>query len=106
MIKFYVRWRINPKATFKTADERGKFLLLLLEGVKADMQAGLIKDCGICIDGSGGYSIYEAPSEAEVFASLRRWMPHVVFDARQVLTVEQLLESGKGDASQAGKQIL
>ena len=105
MLKFYVRWRPNPKETFKTAEEREKLFLLLLEGVKADMQAGAIKDWGSCIDGSGGYTIYEVPSEANVFASLRRWMPHVDFDVRQVLSVEQLLESRKGDTSQAGKQI-
>jgi hypothetical protein len=105
MLKFYVRWRPSPKETFRTAEERGKFVLLLLEGVKADMEAGVIKDWGSCIDGSGGYSIYEVPSEADVFAYLRRWMLHVDFDVRQVLTVEQLLESRKGDASQATKQI-
>lgn len=105
MPKFYVRWRMNPKETFKTAEERGKFLLHVLEGVKADMQAGLIKDWGSCIDGAGGYSIYEVVSEAALFASLRKWMPQVVFDVRQVLTVEQVLESRKGDAPQTGKQI-
>lgn len=105
MLKFYVRWRMNPKEIFKTAEERGKFVLLLLERTKADIQAGVIKDWGSCIDGSGGYSIYDVPSEADVFDSLRRWMPHVIFDVRQVLTVEQLLESRKGDASQVGKQI-
>ena len=103
MPKFYVRWRMNPKETFKTAEERGKFVALLLDGVKADLQAGVMKDWGSCIDGSGGHCIYEAPSEADVFASLHRWMPHVDFDARQVLTVEQLLESRKA-ASQTGKQ--
>ena len=105
MLKFYVRWRPNPKETYKTAEERGKFVLLMLEGVKADMQAGIIKDWGCCIDGTGGYSIYEVMSEADVFASIKKWVPHVDFDVRQVLTVEQLLESRKGDASQAGKQI-
>jgi hypothetical protein len=103
MPKFYVRWRMNPKETFKTAEERGKFVTLLLDWVKADLQAGIMKDWGSCIDGSGGYCIYEAPSEADVFASLHRWMPQVDFDARQVLTVEQLLESRK-TAPQTGKQ--
>lgn len=104
MIKFYVRWRINPNERFKTGEEREKSVLHVLEDVKADMQAGLIKDFGSCVDGTGGYAIYEVPSEADVFASLRRWTPYVLFDARQVLTVEQLLESRKGPV-QAGKQI-
>lgn len=94
MLKFYVRWRMNPNETFKTAEERGKFVVRLLQAVKADLQAGVMKDWGSCVDGSGGYCIYEVPSEADVFASLHR-MPHVDFDARQVLTAEQLLESRK-----------
>jgi hypothetical protein len=106
LLKFYVRWRPNLKEKFKSAEEREKFVMLMLEGVKADLQAGVMKDWGNCVDGSGGYCIYEVPSEADVFASLRRWMPHVDFDARQVLTIEQLSQSRKGAASQAGKQIL
>lgn len=105
MPKFYVRWRMKPEETFKTAEERGKFVLLCLEAVKADLQAGVVKDWGCCVDGSGGYSIYEVPSEADVFASIRRWMLHMDFDVRQVLTVEQLLESRREDGSQAGTQI-
>jgi hypothetical protein len=95
---------MNPKETFKTPEERGKSVMVMLDGVKADIQAGMIKDWGNCIDGSGGYSIYEVPSEADVFASLHRWIPHVDFDVRQVLTVEQLIEARKGVAPQTGKQ--
>jgi hypothetical protein len=103
MPKFFIRWRMNPKETFKTAEERGKFLARVLDEAKADLQAGIMKDWGSCIDGSGGYCIYEAPSEVDVFASLHRWMPQIDFDARQVLTVEQLLEARKV-ASLTGKQ--
>jgi hypothetical protein len=94
---------MNPKETFKTAEERGKFVARVLDEAKADLQAGVMKDWGSCIDGSGGYCIYEVSSEADVFASLHKWMPQIEFDARQVLTVEQLLEARK-DASQADKQ--
>jgi len=94
---------MNPKEAFKTAEERGKFVLLLLEEVKADLKNGAMKDWGSCIDGSGGYCIYEVPSEADLFDSLHKWMPQVDFDARQVLTVDQLLET-RNAASQIGKQ--
>jgi len=105
MPKFYVRWRVNPKRPFKTAEELEKFVLHMLEEVKAELQGGLAKDWGICVDGSGGYLIYEAPSEADLFASLHKWMSHVDVDVRQVLTVEQAIESRKAAASQAGKQV-
>ena len=97
---------MHLKETFKTAEEREKFVLRVLDWVKVELQAGIMKDWGSCVDGSGGYCIYEVPSEADVFAYLRRWRPHIDFDARQVLTIEQLLESREGAVSQAGKQIL
>jgi len=93
---------MNPKETFKTAEEREKYIMVILEGIKAEMEAGLIKDFGFCVDGSGGYCIYEVKREADVFTSLRQWGPHVVYEARQVFTIEQLLESRKGNVAQAG----
>jgi hypothetical protein len=102
MLKFFVRWRMNPKETFKTPKERDKLVMLMLDSVKSDMQVGLITDWGTCVDGSGGYLIYEVQSEKEMFDSLRKWMPQVAFDARQVLTIEQLIASRKGAPSQIG----
>jgi hypothetical protein len=102
MPKFFVRWRINPKETFKTAEERGKFVARILDESKADLQTGIMKDWGCCIDGSGGYCIYEEPNEAAVFASLHRWMPQIDIDVRQVLTVDQLL-AARGAVSFSGK---
>jgi hypothetical protein len=96
---------MNPKEKFKTGEELERFVLRMLEGVKADLQAGVMKDWGICADGSGGYLVYEVPSEADLFASVRKYMPHVDFDVRQVLTIEQAIESRKAAASQAGKQV-
>jgi hypothetical protein len=94
---------MNPKETFRTAEERGKFVARVLDEAKADLQTGIMRDWGSCIDGSGGYCIYEATSEADVFASLHRWVPQIDFDARQVLTLEQLLDARKV-VSLIGKQ--
>jgi hypothetical protein len=63
-----------------------------------------MKDWGTFIDGSGGYCVYEAPSEEAVFESLRRWMPQTIFDVRQVLTVDQLLAARSGAELPSGKQ--
>jgi len=104
-MKFYVRWRMNPKRPFKNAEELEKLVLHMLEGVKADLQAGVMKDWGMSVDGSGGYLVYEVASEADLFASVRKYMPHVDFDVRQVLTIEQAIASRKAAASQAFKQV-
>ena len=103
MPKFYIRWRMNPKVPIKTEEELERAVLLMLKGVKADLQAGLMKDWGMCIDGSGGYMVCEVPSEAELFDSLHKYRAYVGFDAMQVLTVEQTMESRKQTGSQTGK---
>jgi len=100
MLRFYARWQINPKETFKTAEERAKLMSLMLVMVKGDIQAGLIKDFGSCVDGSGGYAILEVEREADLFNSLNKWAPHVNFDARQVINVDQAIESNKKTASE------
>ena len=92
MPKFLVRWRMNPKECFKTAEERNMFMQRVLVETRALLQSGLMKDWGGYVDGTGGYLILELPSEMEAFASLRPWMPQVDFDVRQVLTVDQLVE--------------
>ena len=83
--------------------------MVMLDGVKSEIEAaGGLKDFGVCIDGSGGYCIYEVIKEAEVFDSLRKWKSHVDFDVRQVLTVQQLIDARKGpqpsSAIQVGRQ--
>ena len=100
MIRFFVRWRMNPHESFKTPEDRGKFVMKMLDDVKEEMQSGKITDWGTCIDGSGGYSVYEVPSDRDVFDSLQKWVPHVTYDVRQVLTVQQLIEARKGAAPQ------
>ena len=95
---------MKPKETFKTPEDRGKFVMLLIDNVKAEMQSGLVKDFGTCIDGSGGFLIYDAANESDVFSSIQKWVAHMDFDARQVLTVDQLLEARKGSPPLTGKQ--
>jgi len=100
MLKFYARWQMNPKENFKTAEERAKLVLLMLRMVKEEIQAGLIKDFGSCVDGSGGYAVFEVASEADLFNYLHKWAPHVNFDARQVINIDQAIESNKKTASE------
>jgi hypothetical protein len=60
---------------------------------KADMQAGVIKDFGICMEGCSGYIIFEEANETNLFAHLRKWQPYVNFDAKQVQTIDEAIKS-------------
>jgi hypothetical protein len=96
---------MNPKVPIKNEDELNKTVLLILKGVRTELQAGLMKDWGICADGSGGYMIYEVLNEAELFEHIDKYRTYISLEARQVFTVEQAIESRKQATSQTGNQI-
>jgi len=88
---------MSPKESFRSPEERGKFVMVMLDEAKKEIQSGGgLKDFGVCVDGSGGYSIYEVTKETDVFDSLNKWKSHVDFDVRQVLTAQQLIDTRKG----------
>ena len=99
MPKFIIRWQTSTKYCPPTPEEREKLELAMLEQDYAAVKAGITKDWGRYLDRSGGYSICEAPSEADVFASLQlwrqKWGPLADFDVRQVISVEEALESAR-----------
>jgi hypothetical protein len=66
---------------------------LILGMFKSDMQAGVIKDFGICMEGCSGYIIFGEASETDVFANLSKWQPHVSFDVKQVQTIDEAIAS-------------
>jgi hypothetical protein len=91
--RFYVRFSPNPKHPFKTPEERAKQVPLILGMFKADMQAGVIKDFGICMEGCSGYIISEEAIEADLFANLSKWQPYVNFEVKQVQTIDEAITS-------------
>jgi len=99
--KFFVKWQMDPARIPSDPEERVKSWLLLAEMVKADMEAGKVKDFGIAAGGGWGYAIREEASEADVFTALLKWMPSVGFEVTPVLTVDQAVASIKQVAAAA-----
>ena len=97
MPKFLVYWKEEPTRIHADREKHVKVSLRMLEMVKADMQAGLIKDWGIAAGGGveGGYCIWEVASEAELFTHLMKWKPEVNFEVKPVLTLDQCIEAFK-----------
>lgn len=94
MPKFYVRWQLNPIMVPANPQERVKLWLSMLEMVKANLNAGVLKDWGMCSDASGGYGFSEL-SEVDLYTALPKWMSYVNFDVKPVLNVDQAIESIK-----------
>jgi len=100
--KFYMRWQLDPTKIPVNPEERTKLWLSMLEMVKADLNAGVLKDWGICSDASCGYGFSEL-SEVDLYTALLKWMPYVSFDIKPVLTVNQAIESIKKAVAAAKK---
>ena len=86
MPKLYIRWQLNPQFTPADPKERAKLWLAMLDMVKADLSASVIKDWGMCSDASAGYGFSEL-SEVDLYTALVKWMPYVQFDVKPVLNL-------------------
>lgn len=100
MTKTYVKFELNTQLVPPDPESALTLQLQMLDMVKADLESGALLDWGVCADLSGGYAITEL-SGAELNANLAKWSPMVLFDARQVLSVDQVVENVKKAAAAA-----
>lgn len=99
MPKFLIKWKINPKMMPTSPEEWMELLQSMNERIKALLDSGMIVDWGEYWDGSGGYAISEGDDVANLYASLMQWWPYVGFDAKPVLTIDQVIKSTNKAAS-------
>jgi hypothetical protein len=92
MPKFLTKWKVNPQMMPTSPEECMKLLQSMNEKIKALLDSGILIDWGEYCDGSGGYTIGEG-NEADLYAYLIQWWPYVDFDAKPVLTIDQVIES-------------
>jgi hypothetical protein len=92
MAKYHVKWELNPLTSPEDPEKRAKLWISMLEMVKSDLQAGRFRDWGAHVDINSGYCIAEG-TEVEVFASLLKWIPYVIFDVKPALSVDQVTET-------------
>ena len=68
------------------------------------MASGHIKVYGEYCDGSGGYAIAEGDDITKLYGSLMEFWPYVEFDAKPVLTIDQVIDwTNKIVAKRKGK---
>jgi hypothetical protein len=104
MLKFLIKYKVNSKMMPNDPEECMKLLQSMNESVKAMMDSGEIIDFGEYCDGSGGYTIGVGDDVADLYVSLMRWWPYVEFDAKPVITIDQVIKStNKAMAEMKGK---
>lgn len=102
MTRYYMKWHINPLTVPVSPEERGKLWITMLEMVKADLKSGVLTDWGVGPDSSEGYALAET-DEVSLNAEIIKWLPHIVYDIRPVLSVDQVLGNIKKAAAGAKK---
>jgi hypothetical protein len=92
MTKYLVKWQKNESLMPQDPVMMAKLQLSLLEGAKADLKSGKIIDWGSYSDASGGYLIVEG-NESDLFNGILKYYPYISFDAKPVLSVDQVIEA-------------
>jgi hypothetical protein len=103
MPKFLIKWKVNRQMMPTSPVECLKLLQSMSEMVKAGIKSGEIKDWGEYCDGSGGYAIGEGNDVVDLYASLTKWWPYIDFDAKPVLTIDQVIQSTNRAVAEAQK---
>jgi hypothetical protein len=103
MSKNLIKWKLNSQMMPASSEDRMDLLKSMNEALKAMIDSGEIMDFGEYYDGSGGYIIGKG-DDADLYANLIKWWPYVDFDAKPVLTIDQVIEAtNKAVAEMKGK---
>jgi len=92
MPKFLIKWKVNNQTMPANPEECLKLLQSTNDWIKAQMASGQIKDYGEYFDGSGGYAIAEGDDITKLYGILMEFWPYVEFDAKPVLTIDQVTD--------------
>lgn len=97
-MRFLTMWKMNPDMVPKDPEERMKLWLSMMDMIKASLRSGEILDWGEFCDLSGGYTISEG-DDMDHLIGLMRYTPYVIFDAKPVLSADQVIEAIRKAAS-------
>ena len=89
-----MKWRKNQHIIPTNPEEQAKLWMTLLEWLKTEKKAGLFTDWGACCDGSSGYCIADT-DEVSLHLALLKYQPHIIFDVKPVLSLDQAYENIK-----------
>ena len=98
MTKFFIKWWADSARIPDTPQEATKLKLKVLEAVKAELSAGRFTEWGSFGNGLEGYAITEA-SEVDLYATMSKYTPVVVYKVFPVLNVDQQMEGVKKAAA-------
>ena len=94
MAKFLMLWEMDrTRMPVDPKEQLGGFTMLL-NGVKADLEGGQLKDWGEFPGEHAGYAIMEG-TEPDVLMGVSKYDPYVKFKIHSVLSLDQVVETVK-----------
>jgi hypothetical protein len=91
MAKYLVLWELNLDKMPDDPKERGEGWAMMLEMIKQDIKEGINLDWGCFVGETKGYTISES-DPVELMKLLQRFAPFVLFEVRQVLSVDDVMD--------------
>jgi len=95
MAKYLLLWELDTSRVPEDPGIRKQQWNALQDAVVKQLEAGQMKDWGLCAGELTGYCIVEG-SQADVGKVTRGYVPWVSFDVKQVITIQQAIENLEG----------
>jgi len=86
--KYLLLWKIDPTKKPVDLKERGDEFGALMKIIKQDIKKGILKDWGLFVGESHGYSVVQG-TEVEVIKAIQQYTPFVYFAAHPIASVNQ-----------------
>ena len=95
MAKYLLLWELDTSRISEDPGVRKQHWNALQDAVVKQLEAGQMKDWGLCVGELTGYCIVEG-SQAEVAKITRGYVPWVNFEVKEVVTIHQAMENLEG----------
>jgi len=90
MGRYLILWDVDESRIPVDPEERKTGWVMMLEMTKQDMEAGIVKDYGVFIGQTKGFTISEG-TEEEMHALALKYVPFVRFNIYPLGTMDQVL---------------
>ena len=88
MGKYLLFWELDRTKIPVDPKERRVGFDMLMEVIKQDIEKGILKDWGVFVGKSHGYSVVQG-TEIEVIKAIQRYTPFICFAAHSITSVTQ-----------------
>ncbi len=91
MGRYLLLWEVDQSRVPVDAKERGRAWSLLMDMVRQDREAGMMKDWGAFVGEINGFAVYEG-TEVEAGSMTVKYVPYVSFKVHPLASESQINE--------------